>query len=119
SMIPHADVTCPVILPPGVLLAAGMDRAWALGSVRASVSGDKLTITGDDAPNGVQVYAGVGPDAFVVVGLEATLVNGGLSTTVSGVKKLSIDVKGSSDSVELIDVVLDGTLTVTLGGGSD
>jgi hypothetical protein len=108
-----------VVLLAGALLAAGIDRAWALGSVRASVSGDKLTITGDDAPNAVQVIPGVGPDAFVVVGLEATLVNGALSTTVSGVKKLSIEVKGGADRIELTDVLLDGTLLVNLGAGSD
>jgi hypothetical protein len=105
-------------LVAAMMLAFGPTRAWSIGAVRASVSGDKLTITGDDAPNGVQV-SGVGQDAFIVVGLDATLVNGALSATVSGVKQLVIDVKGGADRVELIDVVLDGTLTVTLGGGSD
>src|SRR6185369_13366303 len=93
-----------------MILSVCAGRVWALGSVRANVSGDKLTITGDDAPNAVQVIPGVGPDAFVVVGLEATVVNGALSATFSGVKKLSIDVKGGADRVELTDVVLDGTL---------
>jgi hypothetical protein len=107
------------ILGAALALALRAGPAWALGEVRAVVSGDKLTITGDDAPNSVQVFAGDGSNTFVVVGFDATLVNGGLSTTVSGVKNVSIDVKGSADSVELIDVVLDGSLTVTLGGGSD
>ena len=102
-----------------MMLAVCAGRAWALGSVRANVSGDKLTITGDDAPNAVQVIPGVGPDAFVVVGLEATLVNGALSATVSGVKKLAMEMKGGADRVELTDVVLDGTLLVNLGPGSD
>lgn len=102
-----------------MILAVCAGRVWALGSVRANVSGDKLTITGDDAPNAVQVIPGVGPDAFVVVGLEATLVNGALSATFSGVKKLAIEVKGGADRVELTDVVLDGTLLVNLGAGSD
>ena len=101
-----------------VMLAVGPTRAWAMGSVRATVSGDKLTITGDDAPNGVQV-SGVGQDAFLVIGLDATLVNGGLSATVSGVKQIVIDVKGGADRVELIDVLLDKMLKVTLGAGSD
>ena len=74
-----------------MMLAVCAGPAWALGKVRASVSGDKLTITGDDAPNSVQVIPGVGPDAFVVVGLDATLVNGALSATVSGVKKLAME----------------------------
>jgi hypothetical protein len=107
-------------LGAALLLAVGAGRAWALGAVRTKLSGDKLTITGDDAPNSIQIIGGVGQDTLVVVGLDATLVNGSaLSTTVAGVKALSIDVKGSADSVELIDVVLDKTLTVTLGGGSD
>ena len=106
------------VLLAGAMLAAGVDRAWAIGSVRANLSGDKLTITGDDAPNGVQV-SGVGAGSVVVVGLDATLVNGALSATFSGVKALSIDVKSGADHVELIDVVLDKTLTVTLGAGSD
>jgi hypothetical protein len=111
------------VMPYATLVAAMMlavctTRAWAIGSVRANVSGDKLTITGDDAPNGVQV-SGVGQDAFLVVGLDATLVNGGLSAPVSGVKQIVIDVKGGADRVELIDVVLDKSLKVTLGGGSD
>ena len=100
------------------MLAVVATRAWAIGSIRASLSGDKLTINGDNAPNGVQV-SGVGPDTVLVVGTDATLVNGGLSATFSGVKALSIDVKNGADHVELIDVVLDKTLTVTLGAGSD
>jgi hypothetical protein len=107
-----------VVLLAGALLAAGADHAWAIGEVRAKVAGDKLTITGDDGPNGVQV-SGVGPDTVVVVGLDATLVNGALSASFSGVKALSIDAKGGADRVELVDVVLDKTLTVTLGAGSD
>jgi hypothetical protein len=99
-------------------LAVAAGQAWAVGSVRATVSGDKLTITGDDAPNGVQV-SGIGQDALLVVGSDATLVNGALSASVSGVKQIVIDVKGGSDRVELIDVVLDKTLKVTLGAGSD
>ena len=105
-------------LVAAMMIAFGSTRAWPIGSVRTSVAGDKLTITGDDAPNGVQV-SGVGQDAFVVVGLDATLVNGALSATVSGVKQIVIDVKGGADRVELIDVVLDKTLEVTLGAGSD
>jgi hypothetical protein len=108
-----------VLVLAALSIVLGASDALAIGSVKARVSGDKLTITGDDAPNSIQVIPGSGPDAFVVVGLEATLVNGTLTAAVSGVKAMSIDMKGGADHVELTDVVLDKTLIVTLGAGSD
>ena len=102
-----------------LLVVLGAADARALGDVTATVTSGKLTVTGDDAPNAVQVLAGVGPGAFIVAGIDGTLVNGSLSTTVSGVKKLSIDMKDGVDRVELLDVVLDGSLLVNLGDGSD
>jgi hypothetical protein len=102
-----------------LLLLATAGDLWALGDVAVGVDAGKLSIVGDVNPNRLQVLPGVGPGAFVVVGLEGTAVNGVASAMVEGVEKIAIDTGGGVDVVEILEVELDGSLVVKMGDDSD
>lgn len=101
------------------LALGGASAAWALGNVTVSVAKGKMSIVADDNPNVIQITPGIGPGAFVVTGLDGTAVNGASTTGVTDVRKVSIDMQGGQDRVELLAVDIEETVLAKLGTEQD
>ena len=97
----------------------GARSAWALGNVTVSVAKGKMSIVADDNPNSIQITPGIGTGAFVVTGLDGTAVNGAPSAAVTDVRKVTVDMKGGQDRVELLAVEVEETVVAKLGTETD
>ena len=93
--------------------------AWPLGDVHVSATDSKLSIVGDDSPNQIEISEDGDTGAFVVTGVDGTAINGAASTAVTNVRTIRIDMKAGQDSVELLQLHVDGRVRVKLGPDRD
>jgi hypothetical protein len=92
--------------------------------VGAVLTGDTLTITGDDASNQIAIYAGETEGEVIVAGGTDddgdTLVNDAAEpATFTGVTNIVLELAGGDDTAVITNLDLAGNLTADLGDGDD
>jgi hypothetical protein len=103
----------------GAVVLGSAVSAWALGDVQVSVTNGKLAIVGDDSPNQIQMSADGDAGAFQVTGVDGTAINGAQSAAVTSVRTILIDMNAGQDSVELLQLDVEGKVRVELGSDRD
>jgi hypothetical protein len=99
-----------------VLVALG--ASVARGDVVTSLSGSRLVVTGDGAPDSLAIESAA--EGVVLVGHGGTLVDGSADrVTVPGVRHLTVKLKQGDDRLTLTQVSLPDGLDLRLGNNND
>jgi glycerophosphoryl diester phosphodiesterase len=101
---------------PGGLAKLIAERS---GQVTAQLNAGRLLVQGDALDNSVRVEPGSLPGSVRVSGLNGTAVNGAGSIEFAGVRDVSVVLTNGNDHLEIVDLLLDGDLTVDGGRGND
>ncbi len=100
-------------------------RQLLAGDVVVGVVQGDLVVQGDELDNHIAITAGAEAGSFVVTGLDGTTVHlegqaAAGEVTVAGVNDdLRIDLGDGSDTLELADAVVNGSVSIRMGVGDD
>lgn len=104
----------------GVAVLVALSAPAFAGDVAASMTGKKLTLTGDDAANAIAISKGPKTDAYVVTPAAGTTVNGeAAAATFEGVRSITIAMGAGNDRVDVGAIDLRGDLRIRLDDGDD
>jgi glycerophosphoryl diester phosphodiesterase len=102
---------------PGGLAALVAQRR---GQIIARVDDGRLSIHGDNLNNSIRIEPGSQLGSLRLAGVDGTRINGqSAPVEFENVHDLRIELLGGNDVVEIVDVLLDGGLSVEGGPGND
>jgi hypothetical protein len=90
------------------------------GNVLVDVEDGTLRLEGDTDPNKVLITAGAEAGAYVITGVDGTMLDGETDPiTVSGVRNIHVDLGNGDDLVALVGANVRGRVSIQTGEGAD